>query len=131
MVDEVTARHGEIILFLDELHTLVGAGGNAGGLDAANILKPALARGELRCIGATTYDEYRERIEKDGALARRFERVVVEEPDDETTLAILRGVRPHYEAHHSCGFRTRAWGWRSNFRAGTCATASCRTRRST
>jgi len=101
VVDEVTSRHGEIILFLDELHTLVGAGGNAGGLDAANILKPALARGELRCIGATTYDEYRERIEKDGALARRFERVVVEEPDDETTLAILRGVRPHYEAHHS------------------------------
>src|SRR5262245_29555025 len=101
VVDEVTARQGEIILFLDELHTLVGAGGNAGGLDAANILKPALARGELRCIGATTYDEYRERIEKDGALARRFERVIVEEPDDETTLAILRGVRPYYEAHHS------------------------------
>jgi len=101
VVDEVTARQGEIILFLDELHTLVGAGGNAGGLDAANILKPALARGELRCIGATTYDEYRERIEKDGALARRFERVIVEEPDDETTLNILRGVRPHYEAHHA------------------------------
>ncbi len=101
VVDEVTARQGEIILFLDELHTLVGAGGNAGGLDAANILKPALARGELRCIGATTYDEYRERIEKDGALARRFERVVVEEPDDETALAILRGVRPYYEAHHA------------------------------
>jgi ATP-dependent Clp protease ATP-binding subunit ClpB len=101
VVDEVTARQGEIILFLDELHTLVGAGGNAGGLDAANILKPALARGELRCIGATTYDEYRERIEKDGALARRFERVIVEEPDDETTLSILRGVRPHYEAHHA------------------------------
>ena len=101
VVDEVTARQGEIILFLDELHTLVGAGGAAGGLDAANILKPALARGELRCIGATTYDEYRERIEKDGALARRFERVIVEEPDDETALAILRGVRPHYEAHHS------------------------------
>jgi ATP-dependent Clp protease ATP-binding subunit ClpB len=101
VVDEVTARHGEIILFLDELHTLVGAGGAAGGLDAANILKPALARGELRCIGATTYDEYRERIEKDGALARRFERVIVEEPDDETALAILRGVRPYYEAHHS------------------------------
>jgi len=103
VVDEVTARQGEIILFLDELHTLVGAGGNAGGLDAANILKPALARGELRCVGATTYDEYRERIEKDGALARRFERVIVEEPDDETALAILRGVRPYYEAHHSVG----------------------------
>src|SRR5262245_6323383 len=101
VVDEVTARQGEIILFLDELHTLVGAGGNAGGLDAANILKPALARGALRWIGATTYDEYRERIEKDGALARRFERVIVEEPDDETALATLRGVRPYYEAHHS------------------------------
>jgi ATP-dependent Clp protease ATP-binding subunit ClpB len=101
VVDEVASRQGEIILFLDELHTLVEAGGNAGGLDAANILKPALARGELRCIGATTYDEYRERIERDGALARRFERVIVEEPDDETALAILRGVRPHYEAHHA------------------------------
>jgi ATP-dependent Clp protease ATP-binding subunit ClpB len=100
VVDEVSARQGEIILFLDELHTLVGAGGTAGGLDAANILKPALARGELRCIGATTYDEYRERIEQDAALARRFERVVVEEPDDEATLTILRGIRPHYEAHH-------------------------------
>jgi ATP-dependent Clp protease ATP-binding subunit ClpB len=110
VVDEVTARQGEIILFLDELHTLVGAGGNAGGLDAANILKPALARGELRCIGATTYDEYRERIEKDGALARRFERVVVEEPDDETALAILRGVRPYYEAHHSVGLPDESLG---------------------
>lgn len=100
VIDEVVAREGEIILFLDELHTLVGAGGLAGGLDAANILKPALARGELRCIGATTHDEYRERIEKDGALARRFEMVVVEEPDDEATLNILRGVRSHYEAYH-------------------------------
>lgn len=100
VVDEVSARPGEIILFLDELHTLVGAGGNAGGLDAANILKPALARGELRCIGATTYDEYRERIEKDGALERRFERVIVAEPDDETALSILRGIRGRYEAHH-------------------------------
>ena len=100
VVDEVVSRQGEIILFLDELHTLVGAGGSAGGLDAANILKPALARGELRCIGATTHDEYRERIEKDGALARRFEMVVVNEPDDEATLNILRGIRPHYEAYH-------------------------------
>lgn len=101
VVDEVSSRQGEIILFLDELHTLVGAGGNSGGLDAANIMKPALARGELRCIGATTYDEYRERIEKDGALARRFEQVTVAEPDDETALAILRGIRSHYEAHHA------------------------------
>jgi ATP-dependent Clp protease ATP-binding subunit ClpB len=100
VVDEVTARKGEIILFLDELHTLVGAGGSAGGLDAANILKPALARGELRCIGATTYDEYREHIAKDAALARRFEQVIVEEPDDETTLTMLRGIRQRYEAHH-------------------------------
>ncbi len=100
VVDEVSSREGEVILFLDELHTLVGAGGTAGGLDAANILKPALARGELRCVGATTYDEYRERIEKDKPLARRFERVDVEEPDDEATLDILRGIRQRYEAHH-------------------------------
>src|SRR5262245_58842017 len=100
VVDEVTSRQGEIVLFLDELHTLVGAGGSAGGLDAANILKPALARGELRCIGATTYDEYRERIAKDAALARRFEQVIVEEPDDETALIMLRGIRQRYEAHH-------------------------------
>jgi ATP-dependent Clp protease ATP-binding subunit ClpB len=100
VVDEVRARKGEIILFLDELHTLVGAGGNAGGMDAANILKPALSRGELRCIGATTYDEYREKIESDGALARRFEVVQVKEPTDEVMLTILRGIRPRYEAYH-------------------------------
>ncbi len=100
VVDEVRARKGEIILFLDELHTLVGAGGTEGGMDAANILKPALARGELRCVGATTYDEYRERIEKDGALARRFEVVPVKEPDDAAMMVILRGIRSRYEAHH-------------------------------
>jgi ATP-dependent Clp protease ATP-binding subunit ClpB len=100
VVDEVRSRKGEIILFLDEIHTLVGAGGTEGGMDAANILKPALARGELRCVGATTFDEYRERIEKDGALARRFDVVKVEEPDDEAMLLILRGIRPRYEAHH-------------------------------
>src|SRR5208283_3241770 len=100
VVDEVRARKGEIILFLDELHTLVGAGGNEGGMDAANILKPALARGELRCLGATTFDEYRERIEKDGALARRFDVVTVKEPTDETMMVILRGIRPRYEAYH-------------------------------
>lgn len=99
VMDEVLAAK-DVILFLDELHTLVGAGGNSGGMDAANILKPALARGQLRCIGATTHDEYREYIEKDGALARRFERVVVEEPDDEMVLALLRGVKSRYEAHH-------------------------------
>ena len=101
VVDECRVRKGEIILFLDELHTLVGAGGSAGSLDAANILKPALARGELRCIGATTFDEYREKIEKDGALARRFDLVPVKEPDDASMLVILRGIRPHYESFHA------------------------------
>lgn len=100
IVDEVRARKGEIILFLDELHTLVGAGGNEGGMDAANILKPALARGELRCVGATTFDEYREKIEKDGALARRFDVVVIKEPTDEAMLIILRGIRSRYETYH-------------------------------
>lgn len=100
VVEEVRARKGEIVLFLDEIHTLVGAGGTEGGMDAANILKPALARGELRCLGATTFDEYRERIEKDGALARRFDVVVVKEPTEETMLVILRGVRDRYEAFH-------------------------------
>ncbi len=99
IVDEVR-QLTDVILFLDEIHTLVGAGGNAGGMDAANILKPALSRGELRCVGATTFDEYRESIEKDGALARRFERIVCDEPDDEMTLAMLRGVKGRYEAHH-------------------------------
>jgi ATP-dependent Clp protease ATP-binding subunit ClpB len=101
VVDEVRRRKGEVILFLDELHTLVGAGGSEGGMDAANILKPALARGELRCVGATTFDEYRERIEKDGALARRFDVVTVKEPDDVAMMTILRGVRARYEAFHS------------------------------
>jgi ATP-dependent Clp protease ATP-binding subunit ClpB len=100
VVDEVRARKGEIILFLDEIHTLVGAGGTEGGMDAANILKPALARGELRCVGATTYDEYRESIEKDGALARRFDVVQVKEPSDEMMMVILRGLRARYEAYH-------------------------------
>jgi ATP-dependent Clp protease ATP-binding subunit ClpB len=100
VVEEVRARKGEIILFLDEIHTLVGAGGTEGGMDAANILKPALARGELRCLGATTYDEYREKIEKDGALARRFDVVTVKEPSDEMMMVLLRGLRPRYEAFH-------------------------------
>ncbi len=99
VVDEVRGRD-DLILFLDEIHTLVGAGGNAGGMDAANILKPALSRGELRVIGATTFDEYRESIEKDGALARRFERVVCPEPDDGMVLTMLRGAKHRYEEHH-------------------------------
>ncbi len=100
VVEEVRLRKGEIVLFLDEIHQLVGAGGTEGGMDAANILKPALARGELRCVGATTFDEYRERIEKDGALARRFEQVQVREPTDESMLYILRGIRARYAAFH-------------------------------
>lgn len=108
LVDECRMRKGEIILFLDELHTLVGAGGNEGGMDAANIMKPALARGELRCIGATTFDEYREKIEKDGALARRFDVVTVKEPTDEAMMIILRGIRPRYEAYHGIRLTSEA-----------------------
>jgi ATP-dependent Clp protease ATP-binding subunit ClpB len=100
VVEEVRASKGQIILFLDELHTLVGAGGTEGGMDAANILKPALARGELRCVGAATFDEYRERIEKDGALARRFEVISIKEPTEDTMMVILRGIRGRYEAYH-------------------------------
>jgi len=97
---EVQDAQGRIILFIDELHTVVGAGRAEGGSDAANLLKPALARGELRCIGATTLDEYRKYIEKDAALERRFQPVYVGEPNVEDTIAILRGLKPRYEAHH-------------------------------
>ena len=107
IVDEVRELT-DVVLFLDEIHTLVGAGGSAGGMDAANILKPALARGELRAIGATTHDEYRESIEKDPALARRFQVVVVSEPDDELTLAMLHGARAHYETHHGISIHDEA-----------------------
>ena len=97
---EVEAAAGGVILFIDELHTVIGAGAAEGGSDAANLLKPALARGELRCIGATTLDEYRKHIEKDAALERRFQPVFVGEPSVEDTIAILRGLKPRYEAHH-------------------------------
>ncbi len=97
---EVQDSNGSVILFIDELHTVVGAGAAEGGNDAANLLKPALARGELRCIGATTLDEYRKYIEKDAALERRFQPVFVGEPNVEDTIAILRGLKPRYEAHH-------------------------------
>ncbi len=97
---EVEERDGEIVLFIDELHTLVGAGAAEGAVDASNMLKPALARGELHCIGATTLDEYRKYIEKDAALERRFQPVLVGEPDVESTIAILRGIKEKYEVHH-------------------------------
>ncbi len=97
---EVTAAEGQIVLFIDELHTIVGAGNAEGSADAANMLKPQLARGELRCIGATTLDEYRKHIEKDPALERRFQPVTVEEPTVEETIAILRGLKERYEVHH-------------------------------
>ena len=97
---EVEAAAGNVIIFIDELHTVIGAGAAEGGSDAANLLKPALARGELRCIGATTLDEYRKHIEKDAALERRFQPVFVGEPSVEDTIAILRGLKPRYEAHH-------------------------------
>ena len=97
---EVTAAEGQIVLFIDELHTLVGAGAAEGSMDASNLLKPALARGELHCVGATTLDEYRKQIEKDGALARRFQTVFVAEPTVEDTVSILRGLKEKYELHH-------------------------------
>ena len=97
---EVTDSNGEIILFIDELHTIVGAGASEGAVDASNLLKPALARGELRTIGATTLDEYRKYIEKDAALERRFQPVMVSEPSVEDTIAILRGLKERYEVHH-------------------------------
>ncbi|MDP7008886.1 MAG: ATP-dependent chaperone ClpB [Phycisphaerales bacterium] len=97
---EVTSSEGRIILFIDELHTVVGAGGSEGAVSAGNLLKPALARGELRCIGATTLDEYRQHIEKDAAFERRFQPVMVDQPSVEDTVAILRGLKPRYEAHH-------------------------------
>ena len=100
VLSEVTAAEGGIVLFIDELHTLVGAGKSEGAMDASNLLKPALARGELHCVGATTLDEYRKHVEKDAALARRFQPVFVEEPSVEDTISILRGLKDRYEQHH-------------------------------
>ncbi|MEU8288271.1 ATP-dependent Clp protease ATP-binding subunit [Micromonospora sp. NPDC048905] len=110
VIDEIRAHRDELIIFMDEIHTLVGAGGagSEGGMDASNMLKPALARGELRVIGATTLDEYRKSIEKDAALARRFQPVLVPEPSVDDTIAILRGLRDRYEAHHQVRFSDEA-----------------------
>ena len=108
LLKEVTEAAGRIILFIDELHTLVGAGAAEGAMDASNMLKPALARGELRCVGATTLDEYRKRIEKDAALERRFQPIVVRQPSVEDTISILRGLRERYEVHHGVRIRDAA-----------------------
>ena len=108
VVNEVTKSDGQIILFIDEIHTLVGAGGGEGAMDAANILKPALARGELRAIGATTLNEYQKYFEKDKALERRFQKVMVEEPDTESAISILRGIKDKYEFHHKIRIKDEA-----------------------
>lgn len=108
VIKEVTSSDGSIILFIDEIHTLVGAGGGQGAMDAANILKPALARGELRAIGATTLDEYQKYFEKDKALERRFQKVTVSEPDTESAISILRGIKEKYETHHKVRIKDEA-----------------------
>lgn len=108
VIKEVTSSNGDIVLFIDEIHTLVGAGGGQGAMDAANILKPALARGELRAIGATTLDEYQKYFEKDKALERRFQKVMVDEPDTESAISILRGIKEKYETHHKVRIKDEA-----------------------
>jgi len=108
VIKEVTTSDGDVVLFIDEIHTLVGAGGGQGAMDAANILKPALARGELRAIGATTLDEYQKYFEKDKALERRFQKVLVDEPDTESAISILRGIKEKYEAHHKVRIKDEA-----------------------
>ena len=108
VIKEVTNSNGDIVLFIDEIHTLVGAGGGQGAMDAANILKPALARGELRAVGATTLDEYQKYFEKDKALERRFQKVYVDEPDTESAISILRGIKDKYEAHHKVRIKDNA-----------------------
>ncbi len=108
VIKEVISSDGDIVLFIDEIHTLVGAGGGQGAMDAANILKPALARGELRAIGATTLDEYQKYFEKDKALERRFQKVMVDEPDTESAISILRGIKEKYETHHKVRIKDEA-----------------------
>ena len=130
---EIQAAAGKIIVFIDELHMLVGAGRIDGAIDASNMLKPALARGELRCVGATTPDEYRRYIEKDAALARRFQPVTIDEPSGDDAVSILRGIKGRYEVHHGVRITDAAIvAWRcSSSRRATSATGGCPTRRST
>ncbi len=131
VVQEVINADGNIILFIDEIHTLVGAGKSEGAMDAANILKPALARGELRSIGATTLEEYQKYFEKDKALERRFQTVLVDEPSPEDAISILRGLKERYENHHRVRIQDDALIAAVNLRTATSPTASCPTRPST
>ena len=132
VLKEVQDAGGEVILFIDELHTVVGAGAAEGAMDASNLLKPMLARGELHCIGATTLDEYRKHIEKDAALERRFQPVMVDQPSVEDTISILRGLRERYEVHHGVRIKDSALVDRGRALAtATSPTASCPTRPST
>ena len=119
-IEEVQRSEGEIILFIDELHTVVGAGNGAGAMDASNMLKPALARGELQSIGATTLDEYRKHIEKDAALERRFAPVYVDEPIVDDTIEMLRILRDRYEAHHKVRISDEAFGGRGQAQRALC-----------
>ena len=107
IIDEAK-KNPNVILFIDEIHNIVGAGNSQGTMDAANLLKPALARGEIQCIGATTLDEYRKNIEKDGALERRFQKIIVEQTSAEETLQILHNIKNNYEEHHNVTYTDRA-----------------------
>ena len=107
VMDEIK-KNGNVLLFIDELHTIVGAGAAEGAIDASNILKPALSRGEIQCIGATTIDEYRKHIEKDAALERRFQKIIVQPPSIEDTIEILNGLKAKYEEHHKCIYTPQA-----------------------
>ena len=131
VLGEVQAAEGEIILFIDEMHTLVGAGAAEGSMDASNLLKPALARGDLHCVAATTLNEYRKYVEKDAAFARRFQTVLISEPTVEDTVSILRGLKEKYELHHGVRILDAALVSPRRFPTGISRTDSCPTRPST